>query len=994
MSSTGKLDRRRRGIGSIIGAIFAALILLSGFTFYTITADVTNHYDKTKESMSEMDWNHNREKLTIKRLEITVATNLNVTVKNEGAVQSHLIWLGIFNKTVTPEDQDYQALNEYIEPGETKSLISSFTIIEGKKYVVQLVTELGNTIMSTFFPASDVSCSLMLMTAPPTVYKGNNVTAWLAVTPNDTEVDVVQDLVVTLSAAPTGLMQLMGNSSLTVSSLTRGTTAFFWWTYNATNSGTVTFNATYIHAPAGAYALSTAQIVSPPKQGDVTITGINCTALQNPSQWNLLGSTQNVSGSISDLAFNDTNYANFSSYYGSASTDTNDFVDGIAANFSSPDKGTHSNFGNQAAKDGNYDTLTEVNTATFPKYYPSSANRLGSTQLVSGNITNLQNNDGVYMAFRSWPSQNSSGAFGNTNTGTDYYPIVNVVVGSIFTATDNGWADSITAYLQITSYAKNVKCAIYKHSDLSLVAYTQERSISTSSSPNWQTFSFTAPKPNLTAGTQYILVAWSSSGSGGDAMFFRQDGTTDQAHYDNRAYGAWPNPFTVDSHGARSYCIYCNYAKPIEYTSEVEFMGASDTQTWSRLIWTLDCSFTTSGVTTTFQLYDNQSGTYPTSGDGYNLTTIGTTDVMVSQTITTNPTYFRDASGNWKLKLTGKKSTSSPFDCNVDLVQYEAGIDDYELDLKEQWTTADYGEPNEYLCIYTGPLSPENLSVDVWTGSAWTTLMTLGSADSNMWKNVSVSSYLISSNFTIRFKGGNETNDIAQDSWNIDATLLHTWYHEYAAEAEFIGSSSHQNWTSLVWMVDSSWNIGSVNVTIQLYDYTLGPLGGYPSSGNGYLFYVSNTTSNIDELENQTITSGATQYENSTGYWKVKIKGVKSTDTQFQMKINWVELQDSYAYAGDNVPYNVWTLYTIQATGASGSPIPFTYASVYANGTTVAFQKATDGTSIPNPAWLQLDANGAFQLQVKSTTSSGETFVLYATVGNVVQQKTITQVAQ
>ena len=130
--------------------------------------------------------------------------------------------------------------------------------------------------------------------------------------------------------------------------------------------------------------------------------------------------------------------------------------------------------------------------------------------------------------------------------------------------------------------------------------------------------------------------------------------------------------------------------------------------------------------------------------------------------------------------MTGKKTTILVFDCMVDLVQYEAGNDNYELDLEEQWTTADYNEANEYLCIFTGPLSPENpkenLTVDVWNGSAWTTLMTLGSADSNTWKNASVSSYLTSSTFTIRFKGGNETNDTVQDSWNIDATLLHTWY--------------------------------------------------------------------------------------------------------------------------------------------------------------------------------------------------------------------------
>ena len=56
--------------------------------------------------------------------------------------------------------------------------------------------------------------------------------------------------------------------------------------------------------------------------------------------------------------------------------------------------------------------------------------------------------------------------------------------------------------------------------------------------------------------------------------------------------------------------------------------------------------------------------------------------------------------------------------------------------------------------------------------SAWINLLTDLSAG---WNNVTISSYLDSSTFTIRFKGGNETIDTTQDSWEIDATLLHVW---------------------------------------------------------------------------------------------------------------------------------------------------------------------------------------------------------------------------
>jgi len=96
----------------------------------------------------------------------------------------------------------------------------------------------------------------------------------------------------------------------------------------------------------------------------------------------------------------------------------------------------------------------------------------------------------------------------------------------------------------------------------------------------------------------------------------------------------------------------------------------------------------------------------------------------------------------------------------------------YELDLEVQWTNVDFDEPNEELCIYCGTMGSENITVAVWNGTAWNNVFTNLSSG---WNNVSVSTYLTSSNFTVRFNGGNETGDAAQDSWNIDATLLYVF---------------------------------------------------------------------------------------------------------------------------------------------------------------------------------------------------------------------------
>jgi hypothetical protein len=100
-------------------------------------------------------------------------------------------------------------------------------------------------------------------------------------------------------------------------------------------------------------------------------------------------------------------------------------------------------------------------------------------------------------------------------------------------------------------------------------------------------------------------------------------------------------------------------------------------------------------------------------------------------------------------------------------------IVNYRLDLKEKWSTVNYGEANEILCVYLGShIGSENIRVDVWRNSAWQNLLPNLSVG---WNNVTVSTYLDSPSFTIRFNGGIETGDISQDVWAIDVVLLHVW---------------------------------------------------------------------------------------------------------------------------------------------------------------------------------------------------------------------------
>ncbi|MFX1519738.1 MAG: hypothetical protein ACFFCD_07450 [Promethearchaeota archaeon] len=144
---------------------------------------------------------------------------------------------------------------------------------------------------------------------------------------------------------------------------------------------------------------------------------------------------------------------------------------------------------------------------------------------------------------------------------------------------------------------------------------------------------------------------------------------------------------------------------------------------------------------------------------------ISITDYLISSTFTIR---FRDGTPSLD------SSTQDTWEIDVALIHVWNEETVYKLDLEVQWTNADFDQDNEELCIKTGTFSgTEDIIVDVWDGSQWQEVFS--DLSENAWNNVSVSSYLISNTFTIRYRGGSETSDNIQDSWQIDAALLHTW---------------------------------------------------------------------------------------------------------------------------------------------------------------------------------------------------------------------------
>jgi len=704
----------------------------------------------------------------------------------------------------------------------------------------------------------------------------------------------------------------------------------------------------------------------------------------NPSQYNLQGSTSLLSGDLANLVSDDDVYMSFRSYH--SRTDTSAFVNNLAnvdssadkgthSNFlaqqtgpdstfdnltegdhaglriedyvdqvsnvdGSADKGTHSNFNNQKNKDGNYDTLTETNTGqpSTETLRPNGA----------GDNTQLSRNG----AFANWDCVDDSFSDGDS---TYVYTTSTSFLSDTYATNDHasgsGTINSVTVYIQAREtssffggYARTIIRTYntnYESSDISLTTSYDTYSTTYVTNPKtdaawtwaeinavecgvalrsttswysvrctqvWIVVDYTPANYELDQEVQFTNV---SHGETNEYLCIYA-GTLDSENLqvDVRYYSTWIPLISALQPNQWNNVSVSSYLTSDELT--IRFKGTIGTGDTTQSSWSIDCSLLHIG-TPNYQLdvevqftnvdysrpieelciYAGSMGSenlmvdYWSGSSWINLFTNLSSDwnnVTVSLTSTTFTIRFRGAS---------ESSDANQDNWNIDAVLLHLGVpSNYELDLEVQWISVPQDLPNVELCIFGGTMSAENLQVDFWNGEAWQNLFTDLTSG---WNNVSVSSYLTSSTFTIRFKDSIQTSDSVQNSWNIDVSLLYMWSDDYIAEVEFVGSSNTETWSHLSWIVNSAWTTSSVNVTLQLYNFALNR---YPTSGSGYMAYTSDSTPSTEDSKSQTINVNPTDFRDSEGYWKIKIKGVKADATAFDLNVDLIEFHSTTGEEG------------------------------------------------------------------------------------------------
>ena len=538
-------------------------------------------------------------------------------------------------------------------------------------------------------------------------------------------------------------------------------------------------------------------------------------------------------------------------------------------------KGTNINgsYIDTKAINGFYETFREE-AQIIPRYfYPSAYNLLGGTSLISGSLSDLQSNNDVYMTFGSYAEveenfvdqqsnvdgsidigmhSNFDGLKARDNTfdtlteaATSWIPTYTTItfdsansVELPSAATSMSWThttgtgDNRILLVSIGVFSRagtpaTVTSITYGGTALTLLAtdvYTT----------NPQVRSYLYYLLNPPSGTRTISVQFSAStlAIGGSVTYFGVNQTSPfQASGTSKGAGTTPS-ISLTATGSYNKVFYASLmsyriSAPSQYTITE---GSGQTNRWQGIAYT-----------------------YKGRGS--------------EKTVTSG-----SVSMSWTL------SRTASFVClGAILVPALVSVpSDYRLDLEVQWTNVDYTKSNKQLCIYTGALDSEILRVDVWTGSSWAPLI---NALSVGWNNVSVSDYLTSNTFTVRFK--DEIPDETRSSWQIDCALI--LLREDQIQIEFTGNLDAQNCTELIWTIDCSSTIGSVNVTFQLFDYEAGD---FSVSGDGC---ITATVGMEDITLSQTIRANITRFIDVNGDWKMRITGKAAS--LFNLKIDLIELK-------------------------------------------------------------------------------------------------------
>jgi len=183
------MPKNRRGISSVVGALFFTVLMVAGFSVLSLALDAQTDIVTTQRVISDIELKKQQE-----RFGIAVSTDANnfldISVTNLGQNPVGISSFWIINKTLadapaTRYEIDYD--DSFVTGGSTTQIITSQTLsMIPDTYDIKVVSSLGTIEIAELdvSPGGSSSNSLrsVMVTDPPDVILGQNVTIGMVVT--------------------------------------------------------------------------------------------------------------------------------------------------------------------------------------------------------------------------------------------------------------------------------------------------------------------------------------------------------------------------------------------------------------------------------------------------------------------------------------------------------------------------------------------------------------------------------------------------------------------------------------------------------------------------------------------------------------------------------------------------------------------------------------------------------------------------------------------
>jgi hypothetical protein len=255
------MRQERRGLSSVVGAIFMMLVMVAGLNVALWTMQQQDRVTEAVVEKANSNLDKLNEEIEISDIRVSGA-KLNMTIVNTGGAAANLKSIYVVNETAKMQ---YRYDVDLTVDGRNSVNVDTLplTVMNNTSYSVKVVSMAGNTATSRITPLSTAALPMSLYIIPPTVTPNENVTVLFTVTNNITDSNLGWAVVPKLQYSCSGCTLTQYSApSTSPTMIGKGNTALFKWVYKATGPDrtSVNFNASLTNAKQGNYVTEKALI--------------------------------------------------------------------------------------------------------------------------------------------------------------------------------------------------------------------------------------------------------------------------------------------------------------------------------------------------------------------------------------------------------------------------------------------------------------------------------------------------------------------------------------------------------------------------------------------------------------------------------------------------------------------------------------------------------------------------------------------------------------